>query len=1612
MSFVRPDLPRDGSEESPTIVIPVQPFTMRQGPIEVDSPDDHGFVGREMLVTRLVELLFDTRADRGSYLLAGFRGVGKTSIINRAIGLYRKFHSADDLHPSRKESELLAACQRGLDKARTAQNQWETGSKSQLGTEYKPTRAELLKAKLHACSSLALPWLQKCLGWCSSKSFSDLGDKLQAFVVHSCRINSRPVVLIRLNLGHDSALRPRDIMFEIVERIHDDGRSAYLLHRAIVGLTSLLTCGMLADNLYSSVSSLLIPSGLSPATAPFSPLDLTAITLFCVVVGLAVPHLWLQRDLRRLLDRISYSEEVSRGVKTPFLNATWKTKRPPLDDRKIETSILRILVRLRRLWWCPADVIFLFDELDKIGTRAEIDDAAQKYVPGDSSAPQEDESARQKTIQNLLSGLKTLITTGEARFFFVAGRDMLDAYQAERGTTSSLYESLFSQYFEVPSLLTDTLEPNHARLSELIETYCCRRLIDSDVALFFWAYYTAMVHKHRSAGSTTTPGPTIPHWNQKDFSDFFNSALTTQENLAYSPYRLRTLYHYICFCGVDHLAAQRVVHTLRNFVHYLTIHSAGNSKKLSSLFNSFARPLLSELQPNTLNVPGATASCVYGLRFTPPHQRSLALASTIYISLHHHLSRQLRSGGDKLAVSTVAAVHFLLKFHGFGFSRHHLDRMTEMLQGYRPPELKAVLDTLVTLVLRPYVQKTRSGAFRYRFLSTFEDEIRFVARTSDLEAATFNFSLAAMDNIKGQYRQWLARSYNLFGGVGVGDIGKGARTIAELNIVLGELLSIEGSNDVAVTHYETAIDALERAIEQNIKSDRNITGAMDPAAVVTLVEASLKLGHLEERRQRYDHAATSYAKANHAVEHLLGHCDSEEITRLHSAGAGVRDIVIQPFWALRFLALKRSPRNARIELEEAALRLPDHIDEDSPATQYRLGQQAMYFNHHRLATKHYLSCITELNLTKTVREQSGMLGGYCCLHLAENLVVGAMKAFQKELQQRDRDDDVEALTNAMVDLVVELMRFDSHGLTEEFYRPDGERFNQILENLEAEAFIKDGEVTRPGFRFDTILILYAMARHQFWSNALYFHAGVAGLSLVSLWTMLYDLIPWDYITDEESDRLSTEDGMQENHDERRSSKQLNGRKTGDGKHGDGCAGRRRKLLAAWENGRNCIAVILEQTGRGMRFSSDHSHQRFIETFIYRDVPGWPDANIRVEAREELARNSQEAGLKHDDSAFVQAEVFGNPVRSKLFCVTDLPRESSSLGATFTMEERIEAGLSESWNNVEESQRNSVLWQLSLPEQRVGLSTLWTELVFAILDGRDFGERHHFAQRDLPEFGTRSAVFFHWLNGRRLLEDLKGLRAWLKRTASGEAEDDESSEMRTDITIGMCRQHSDDRWAKLLLKLDREVRIGKASRDEGDEELCLANEAVIDRADCVYLLAGKAVQNLYSASWQMRILSGNDQALMFPPPAFVYFHLWGVLRICVEWERSGGRFFDKAVIRARQRLVRIVSSDVPASHVDYRYIRDRAIRYVRSSAKMGDVTGRARAEILKNKLYLKGDYDDSEFQLDWTLLHMIGPTAWIVEPILRKATNELGGAESKHLSDETFWSEPVGDGPGG
>ncbi len=585
-------------------------------------------------------------------------------------------------------------------------------------------------------------------------------------------------------------------------------------------------------------------------------------------------------------------------------------RRLPISPREAEEQILDILKRVNK----NRKVIFIFDEIDKLSNAEEFFGVdCQERNP---SLSLQDKHAR---INTLLGSLKNFITTAEATFFFISGRETLDRYYSETGSPNSLYQSLFDSVFEVPSLLTDEryYSSRAWRMALLIEEYLCRRLIPSS-----------------------------------------GKAEVEREN-----YTLKK--HHSNFIKENsdcHSDGRLLVSTLRNFVYYLTFHSWGNPKRLASILESFIVPWssLSNRRDDIRIIgkdPGRSEDCFW-LFFDVNQLRAFSLAAELVSIFEHQFSREITKISDKLTVTSLASIQFILKHHSNGFTRESLRRMSEAMNVHRSPALNAIVDDLLTQTFKPYIRRVRNGLYRYRFHSGFEQELRYISHISELESAAYNFSLDAMRHVKFFFEAGLKKEID----------EQGRAAVWSAHVTLGDICALEQSYNEASMHYSSAIRILKGKVGQSERDS-------DMEFLMQYVEVMVKNGDLEEHRQNYHHAAAIYTEAERAVEAVI---KKNSVMRSKLLmGDSKWDMLKQPYWAARYLSMKRSPSAKRCNASR-----PDWLYKTSDLRfDLRAATLAFFSGNMEAAEKHYATISKNVPSDELPCERSayvvanGLVGG-------------------------------------------------------------------------------------------------------------------------------------------------------------------------------------------------------------------------------------------------------------------------------------------------------------------------------------------------------------------------------------------------------------------------------------------------------------------------------------------------------------------------------------------------------------------------------------------------------------------------------------------------------------
>ena len=619
-----------------------------------------------------------------------------------------------------------------------------------------------------------------------------------------------------------------------------------------------------------------------------------------------------------------------------------------LDPRQLEHRVVEVIqemtqptrVVLRSRFWftASADIVFVFDELDKVGNNrltSALESATSKEAQSSHFGGE-----RNRDLHRLLSEMKNLVSTAAARFIFIGGRDLDDEWLADRTARRPLLSTIFDGEIYLPSLLVDGIEGSSigktspgselAVGAELGEHFFQR--VIQFVKAHFESTHERSKKLHRSHAirphkATWWTGATdwTKHPDRRQLAKALEFFPTWTESSTPKD---------------ASLAESESVTLEKNFYRYLAFVGRGNPETLESL--------LDELM--IIN------------QKTRQHELCLRYADRFRVAFFGRIFQRVAPvvayrTEDKVVQSAFYLTEFLFKFHNRAFHWSSLELLDELLDVHHAPDLREIMARIVNQWSQSYIVPIESGMYRFRFGSAFSAEIRYLSRLSSSAMATFNFTLDETYLLKQEYdrRLHLARE----------------RKEDEFTIrsALGELYDFEEDYQQARHHYFAAIQSLDQALNREYDgSVLRVLGITEPASkdakppVPELASQSiaaqgraqinwsiprlfhrLRIGLTYERTGDYVDAMIQYRNARTIANSVLADLMSE-IKRRKPVGASRRlesdppwtettkemQLLLEPIFACAWIAEKsRAPSSGAAMLEHGVRYALQLLDDDS-----------------------------------------------------------------------------------------------------------------------------------------------------------------------------------------------------------------------------------------------------------------------------------------------------------------------------------------------------------------------------------------------------------------------------------------------------------------------------------------------------------------------------------------------------------------------------------------------------------------------------------------------------------------------------------------------------------
>ncbi|MCB0625968.1 MAG: ATP-binding protein, partial [Saprospiraceae bacterium] len=853
-------------------------------PFAFDLPDRR-FIGRQKVVSRLKMILRNSKTKSGAYLITGFRGMGKTSIVRKAIREVNLEHVPKEKKRERPFWEIvnplrnrklrrvlgilfllvlayylayfLFANDHGpwhWDKPFHLEDFGALGSRLlellRWPTFKEPFLNNLLKlAFLFLFLFLFGGFVFWLTEWMLSRVDRKKKSKWNRF---------EP---IEINLPQEE-IREEDVLKQIAKQLYlylqKFEQSNFTRHRRIYWVVRRLI--YLPRFLFSNVSL----SGYVQLQRTLKQLESLNRRINAQV-----------SNLQELTVNPSFAPSIFGGLaRMPLSIFGFSSKDqlnyPIASAKEIEQELIEIFrniddIRVKKevnYQLLVPEFIFIIDELDKI-------EPNYNYNIGDREAsdPSFDDQKskfaterirkRQETVARLLANLKSFLNVAMAKFIFIGGREMYDASLADIADRDSFYSSIFHDIIYVNSFFKDKIEVRSG-VTRMTEAYLVSLLLPE-------AYLDRYIQKLHP--DTTEGEPyRAPYYSLRVYYqyllDLFCEHPLVKKDIEDQAWRELPFSTPGDLVHTDVLQAKqkafKIIFLLQNFIIFLTYRSNGTPKKLVGLVEDYMSPyrkVLADAGEKYLQVDNPFADGqehqdrVF-LRFNYNQQYEIGLTSNLYRPYLIIHSRYLKALGDKFLFSNAFIIDHLLKFHPFGFSWRNLELIPEIILINKEPNLRSFIGDVISFMSNIMIRHTTSGLFQLKFYNKTANELKFISKISDLSAAAFNFTLDESLLIKRHYKkklQELRNNYQHYDQQGLGN--RYIHSMGFIQTILGDLHFYDKEFDDALLFYTDSIQTLRVPYDE-----KRITKHQ----VILLIRNRLKIGLTLEKMRAFDSAFSIY----------------------------------------------------------------------------------------------------------------------------------------------------------------------------------------------------------------------------------------------------------------------------------------------------------------------------------------------------------------------------------------------------------------------------------------------------------------------------------------------------------------------------------------------------------------------------------------------------------------------------------------------------------------------------------------------------------------------------------------------------------------------------------
>lgn len=822
----------------PTIYYRLPDYTFHDAPFSAEhpSPRDEMHIKRERIESQLEALLGGSSTSKsGSILLTGYRGVGKTSLIQKVIRRLKWLHEDAVKH---QRSILFAT-------------------------------ATPLVARINALRWL---WDRKDFRWEPNENAKDRGTphhpprmiKFSILNLAQDDIDDRAILrLLAIELRNQIV----DLPYRIPVFVNRDFLKRFLRRTLvlILLLTAIAASFIFIHNLTNQPiwadwwqivndepkDGHYVPRWAQIAVRVIMPFTFAVIILFLARRTFQAKYPTRRRlikDLDHLIIRFNsqVTSESQHGLAAlvnlnPF---TWAKRRQvmqaPATTKEVELKLIEVLERLALLRE-DLQVIFIIDELDKLipqsnpgisekDSQDPTDEFLRASTQGLKGFENDQVRKRQEAIGALFANLKHFLNVAKAKFVFIGGRELYDATLADTSKRDAFFGSIFSQVLHLPSFLKNPFsyeDGDHFNgLSSTVERFIKQNVTGEmqggDIS------FKELASRGLYAGAPEGSPPSREH----------------------------------------------VSSALLNFCIYLTFRSNGIPKRLVQLFERRVVLLdkavigsltrhgdLNWLCDMRADKPSALQPGLY-LRLDAEQQYAHTLLCQIYRPFLSLSSRHYGALSDKHLVALTYIIDHILKFHPTSFSFFNLEMSPEAIAVNKVPGLRKFMTDVLNKLEVQHIRKVDNGMFGYQFYSKMYNELAHLSKVSEMDEAAINFTLDESLPVK---QHFYKRLYHLIALKKKESHNYGVRsmaTIPGLHETLGDLHFLDTEYEEALSQFREATHYCAPPVDVHTNAILGLPGHVVPEQFNEYIKLILKQVHCLAKMKAREDALTLGSSLN------------------------------------------------------------------------------------------------------------------------------------------------------------------------------------------------------------------------------------------------------------------------------------------------------------------------------------------------------------------------------------------------------------------------------------------------------------------------------------------------------------------------------------------------------------------------------------------------------------------------------------------------------------------------------------------------------------------------------------------------------------------------------